>query len=78
MMDPAAVTIVDTEEGAAAHGSTNKSQHNAVFCAWLCRVYGQDYLRTKRGVADVAGGQVIFPCIHTDRYLTLLIIHRAI
>jgi hypothetical protein len=54
---PCPATTAAAEEADTAHGKTNKSQHNAVFCAWVCRVFGQEFLRTKRGVADVAGGQ---------------------
>lgn len=49
---------IETEVDTANHGKTNKSQCNAIFCAWICRVYGHELLRSKKGVADVAGGQV--------------------
>lgn len=57
----APATVADAvvvEETDTAHGKANKGQHNAIFCAWLCRVFGHDYLRSRKGIADVAGGQV--------------------
>ena len=53
--DADAVALEGTD---TAHGKANKGQHNAIFCAWLCRVFGHDYLRSRKGIADVAGGQV--------------------
>jgi GNAT superfamily N-acetyltransferase len=47
----------DTVENPPHSEPANKTQHNLIFAAWLVSTYGQDYLRSRGGVLDVAGGQ---------------------
>jgi len=46
----------EVEVAATEAPHANSSQHNLVFAAWLVATYGQTYLRSGRGVVDVAGG----------------------